>query len=154
MKGFKGRPTTDFGREGLFNLLRTRMDMNGAQVLDLFSGTGMVGIECASRGAAFITSVEKQNKACSYIKEEQLRGYEWDKISETNKGVIFTKEKGGKQGNIYINLSTYSYLEDYIKKNGVFKINRQKYFKEIRDVCRDLNITSEGTHGFMEFCTK
>jgi len=70
MKGFKGRPTTDFGREGLFNLLRTRMDMDGAQVLDLFSGTGMVGIECASRGAAFITSVEKQNKACSYIKDQ------------------------------------------------------------------------------------
>ena len=40
MKGFQGRPTTDFGREGLFNLLRTRVDLEGAQVLDLFAGTG------------------------------------------------------------------------------------------------------------------
>ena len=31
MKGFQGRPTTDFGREGLFNLLRTRVDLEGAQ---------------------------------------------------------------------------------------------------------------------------
>ncbi len=79
MKGFQGRPTTDFGREGLFNLLRTRVDLEGAQVLDLFSGTGMVGMECASRGAAFVTSVEKQNKACRYIKE-QYKNLDYDNI--------------------------------------------------------------------------
>lgn len=68
MKSFKGRPTTDFAREGLFNLLRTRVDLDEAHVLDLFSGTGMVGIECASRGAAKIVAVEKNRQATNYIK--------------------------------------------------------------------------------------
>jgi 16S rRNA (guanine(966)-N(2))-methyltransferase RsmD len=69
LKGFKGRPTTDFAREGLFNLLRSRVDIHGAKVLDLFSGTGMVGVECASRGAASVTAIEKQRGACDYIKQ-------------------------------------------------------------------------------------
>jgi 16S rRNA (guanine966-N2)-methyltransferase len=69
MKGFKGRPTTDFAREGLFNLLRSRVDLNGAKVLDLFSGTGVVGMECASRGAASVTAIEKLREACNYIKK-------------------------------------------------------------------------------------
>jgi len=80
MKGFKGRPTTDFGREGLFNLLRSRVDLNGADVLDLFAGTGMVGMECASRGAASITSIEKQHSACRYIKD-QFAILEFDRVS-------------------------------------------------------------------------
>ena len=68
LKSFKGRPTTDFAREGLFNLLRSRMELDDARVLDLFAGTGMVGFECASRGAASVTAIEKQRHACSYIK--------------------------------------------------------------------------------------
>lgn len=68
MKAFKGRPTTDFAREGLFNLLRSRVDLDEAKVLDLFSGTGMVGIECASRGAVSVVAVEKNRQATHYIK--------------------------------------------------------------------------------------
>ena len=48
---FKGRPTTDFGREGLFNLLRSRIDLEGVEALDLFAGSGAVSYELASRGA-------------------------------------------------------------------------------------------------------
>ena len=66
MKGFKGRPTTDFGREGLFNLLSSRVDLSGLHILDLFSGTGMVSLECLSRGAASVTAVEKAPKACRF----------------------------------------------------------------------------------------
>ena len=68
LKSFKGRPTTDFAREGLFNLLRSRVELDDARVLDLFAGTGMVGMECASRGATSVTSIEKKRQACSYIK--------------------------------------------------------------------------------------
>ena len=85
MKSFKGRPTTDFAREGLFNLLRSRIELDGARVLDLFAGTGVVGMECASRGAATITAIEKQRNACSYIKScfEEL-GYERAKVTKMN----------------------------------------------------------------------
>ena len=43
------------------------MELEGARVLDLFAGTGMVGVECASRGAASVLAVEKQRQACNYI---------------------------------------------------------------------------------------
>ena len=66
LKGFQGRPTTDFGREGLFNLLSSRVDLDGAHVLDLFAGTGIVSLEFLSRGAASVTAVERAPKACRY----------------------------------------------------------------------------------------
>lgn len=62
-KGFRGRPTTDFGREGLFNLLRSRIDLPGKSVLELFAGTGMVGLEFLSRGCDSVTSIELDARA-------------------------------------------------------------------------------------------
>ncbi len=52
------RPTTDFAKESLFNLLNNRLDFEGIDVLDLFAGTGGIGIECVSRGAREVTAVE------------------------------------------------------------------------------------------------
>ncbi|MCC6601225.1 MAG: 16S rRNA (guanine(966)-N(2))-methyltransferase RsmD [Crocinitomicaceae bacterium] len=57
-KRFSGRPTTDFAREALFNILNHQVDFNGLRVLDLFSGTGAFSLECFSRGAGDITAVE------------------------------------------------------------------------------------------------
>lgn len=57
-KNITARPTTDFAKESLFNLLNNRIDFEGIDVLDLFSGTGGIGIECVSRGAREVTSVE------------------------------------------------------------------------------------------------
>lgn len=67
VKGWTGRPTTDFGRESLFNLLRSRVDIDGADVLDLFAGSGMVSLEFASRGAASVTALERDAKAVRHI---------------------------------------------------------------------------------------
>jgi len=67
---FKGRPTTDFGREGLSNLLRSRLDLEGLEALDLFAGSGAVSFELASRGAVAVTSVEKDSGACRYIQKQ------------------------------------------------------------------------------------
>lgn len=58
-KNFKGRPTTDFARESLFNILSHMMELDGAKVLDLFSGTGAVSLECWSRGAELVMAVEQ-----------------------------------------------------------------------------------------------
>ncbi len=57
-KNITARPTTDFAKESLFNVIGNRMDLEGTDVLDLFAGTGSIGIECASRGAREVTSVE------------------------------------------------------------------------------------------------
>ena len=57
-KNITARPTTDFAKESLFNLLNNRMDFEGIDMLDLFAGTGGIGIECVSRGARSVTAVE------------------------------------------------------------------------------------------------
>jgi 16S rRNA (guanine(966)-N(2))-methyltransferase RsmD len=62
------RPTTDFAKEGLFNILNHRIDLEGAQVLDLFSGTGHISLECASRGAKFITAVDSNFKCAGFLR--------------------------------------------------------------------------------------
>lgn len=67
---FKGRPTTDFGREGLFNLLRSRLDLEGLEALDLFAGSGAVSFELASRGAVSVTAVEMDAGSCRYIQKQ------------------------------------------------------------------------------------
>lgn len=63
----KARPTTDFAREGLFNILANRIDFEDAEVLDLFSGTGSISYEFASRGAALVHLVEQNRRHISGI---------------------------------------------------------------------------------------
>lgn len=57
-RGSRTRPTTDRVREALFHILGARMDLGGARVLDLFAGSGALGLEAISRGAASCTFVE------------------------------------------------------------------------------------------------
>ena len=68
MKGFHSRPTTDFGKEGLFNILEHSIELNHIKVLDLFAGTGSVSFEFISRGARLMHSVDSNFKAIRFIK--------------------------------------------------------------------------------------
>lgn len=63
------RPTTDIAKEGLFNILQNRMDFTGIKTLDLFGGTGCISYELASRGAADMTIVEKDNIMHAFIRK-------------------------------------------------------------------------------------
>ena len=67
-RGFKARPTTDFARESLFNILNNRIDFGEIRVLDLFAGTGSISYEFASRGAREVDLVEKDMKHISGIR--------------------------------------------------------------------------------------
>lgn len=68
-RNFKGRPTTDFAREGLFNVLNNRVDWQDAHVLDLFAGTGAFSLECFSRGAEQILAVDLQPLHVRFMNE-------------------------------------------------------------------------------------
>ncbi len=61
------RPTTDFAKEALFNVLNNLVDYESIGVLDLFAGTGSISIEFVSRGCKRVTSVEKEPRCLSFI---------------------------------------------------------------------------------------
>lgn len=63
------RPTTDFARENIFNVLENLTDIEGKRVLDLFAGTGAISIEFLSRDAASVTAVEKAATQYNFIKK-------------------------------------------------------------------------------------
>lgn len=71
--GYKARPTTDFAKEGLFNVLDNEYELEGLKVLDLFGGTGAISYEFASRGAARVYCVEMAPLHASFIKSQAAR---------------------------------------------------------------------------------
>lgn len=66
--GFSARPTTDFAKESLFNILANSYDFEEIRVLDLFSGTGGISYEFASRGCLTIDAIEINPQHASFIK--------------------------------------------------------------------------------------
>ena len=71
--GYGARPTTDFAREGLFNILNNEYEFEDLQVLDLFGGTGAVAYEFASRGARRVYSIEMNRDHAAFIRREAAR---------------------------------------------------------------------------------
>jgi 16S rRNA (guanine(966)-N(2))-methyltransferase RsmD len=68
-KGLPVRPTTDMSKEALFNVLNNHFNFEGLKVLDLFSGTGNISYEFASRGSSPITSVDGDFGCVKFIKQ-------------------------------------------------------------------------------------
>ena len=66
-RSFKARPTTDFAKENLFNVLTNQMDFDNITALDLFAGTGSISIELISRGCGKVISVEKDRDHYQFI---------------------------------------------------------------------------------------
>lgn len=100
-KSFDGRPTTDFAREALFNVLQHYIEYDGLEVLDIFCGTGAVTFEFASRGASSILAIDKSWKHVKYVhgqakafELDQVKSYkanalEWMKKTDLNFDLVF-----------------------------------------------------------------
>ena len=69
--GMETRPTTDRVKEAMFSIIQ--FDLPGAKVLDLFAGTGQLGIEALSRGARSAVFVDRSDKACRLVRENLLK---------------------------------------------------------------------------------
>lgn len=67
----KARPTTDFARESLFNVLNNRVDWDETSALDLFSGTGSIALELVSRGCPHAVCVEMNANLYNFIVKAQ-----------------------------------------------------------------------------------
>ena len=68
-RSFKARPTTDFAKENIFNVLNGYIDFEDATALDLFSGTGSITLELLSRGCSQVISVEQDRDHHHFIQE-------------------------------------------------------------------------------------
>ena len=86
-KNFKARPTTDFAKESLFNILLNTYDMEDLDVLDLFAGTGSISYEFASRGARSVVAIESEHAHFNFIRTS-CRDLEMDLV-DVIRGDVF-----------------------------------------------------------------
>lgn len=82
------------------------------------------------------------------IKKQQMLGKKVDDITNQEKGILWTKEKGGKEGEVLISSKTYDELVAYFTENETFKINRQAYYNDLKNAILLSKEITEGSHGF------
>lgn len=80
------RPTTDRTRESLFNILASRIDLDGVRVIDMFAGTGALGLEALSRGAGYALFVEQSVEGRGLIRTNV------EKLGATGRTQIFRRD--------------------------------------------------------------
>ena len=81
------------------------------------------------------------------IKKDQMMGIKVDSITNKEVGIVLTKEKGGKSGEVLVSIDTYKNLKSYILEYDKFKINRQKYYNDLKQAAIASNETPEASHG-------
>jgi len=135
-RGFTARPTTDFAKESLFNILFNYFDFEGKEVLDLFSGTGGISYEFASRGCHKVTSIENDFKHYNYIRSV-IAKFKMDEITPLKMDVFKYLEECRSQYNIIFadppyNLEDIERIPDLIfektllKAQGMFVLEHPK----------------------------
>ena len=85
------RPTTDKVKESIFNIIQ--FDIEGRRVLDLFAGTGQLGIECLSRGAAEVTFVDQSREAIAIVRDN-LKSCGFDARVVQEDSISFLSRRG------------------------------------------------------------
>lgn len=89
------RPTTDYAKEGLFNVLNNRIDFESVKALDLFAGTGNISYELASRGCQSITCVDADFRCIKFIASTaEAFGFRQVKVVRSDVYSFLTKAKG------------------------------------------------------------
>ncbi|MBO7538258.1 MAG: RsmD family RNA methyltransferase [Prevotella sp.] len=133
---FKARPTTDFAKENIFNVLTGYIDFEGAMAIDLFSGTGSISLELASRGCAHVISVEADRDHHRFILQclQKLQ----DPSVTAIRGDVFRFIKSCKQQFDFIfadppyaleelkTIPTLIFEKNLLKEDGVFVFEHGK----------------------------
>lgn len=98
-RSFKARPTTDFAKENIFNVLTGYLDFEGATALDLFSGTGSITLELLSRGCSQVISVELDRDHHRFIQQclQKLETHRDGSFASPLRGDVFRFVKSCKQ---------------------------------------------------------
>ncbi|MDN3546901.1 16S rRNA (guanine(966)-N(2))-methyltransferase RsmD [Mucilaginibacter aquaedulcis] len=126
-KNLPVRPTTDLAKEALFNILQNQIEFVDLKVLDLFSGTGNISMEFASRGAAQVIAVDRSIHCVNYLKDA-ARQHKLEQI-KTYKEDVFK----------YLQIETEQY--DLIFADPPYDLNK---IPEIPKIVFDRNILAPG----------
>ena len=133
---FKARPTTDFAKENIFNVLTGYIDFDGATALDLFSGTGSISLELASRGCAHVISVEADRDHHRFI-QQCLQKLQTPQVTAI-RGDVFRFVKSCKQQFDFIfadppyalaelkTIPTLIFEKNLLKEDGIFVFEHGK----------------------------
>jgi 16S rRNA (guanine966-N2)-methyltransferase len=139
-KNLPVRPTTDMCKEALFNILNNNFNFNGLRVLDLFSGTGSISYEFASRGCAPITSVDGDMGCINFIRKT-AQEFEFDitplksdvfTFLEKNKAtydIIFADPPYGMEQKDFEKIVLFVFEKELLEDDGMMIIEHSKYTK-------------------------
>ena len=105
-KNLRARPTTDFAKENLFNVLANMVDFEECDILDLFAGTGSISYEFASRGARSVTSVEINPVHFNFIRST-VRELEFDNVYVVKANVFLYLKSVAKQFDLIFSDAPY-----------------------------------------------
>lgn len=140
------RPTTDMVKEAIFNIIQ--FDIEGRSVLDLFAGTGQLGIECLSRGAKNVTFVDQSKESIAIVKQN-LKTCELEGRVVQDDSIAFLR-RGGKFDVILIDPP---YASDLINK-ALSVINSVDILSEggiiVCESSRDLELPAMQSPYFMK----
>jgi len=156
------RPTSNKNRETLFNWLM--YDIDGAVCLDLFAGTGALGLEAISRGAKFVYFTEKNKKMCSKIKQTITRldvVHQTEIINTDSLGFSFQSRIKHSVDIIFIDPPFRKGLmkkvfkkikeQKIISNNSIIYAEMEKE-KEIEEIILDWNLIKSKTSGQTRYC--
>ena len=157
---FKARPTTDFAKENIFNVLQGYIDFEDATALDLFAGTGSISLELVSRGCSRVVSVEADRDHANFIRQC------FKKLGEDKelliRGDVFRFLKSNKQKYYFIFAGPPYALEklpeipdlvlngDMLNEDGIFVFEHGKNY-DFSDHPRFLEHRSYGSVNFSIF---
>ncbi|MDE6422148.1 MAG: 16S rRNA (guanine(966)-N(2))-methyltransferase RsmD [Muribaculaceae bacterium] len=127
-KNITARPTTDFARENLFNVLENIEDLEGKTALDLFAGTGAISFEFLSRGCSEVTAVEMAPVQAQFIRSVK------EKLGDESLRVI--------KGDVFKFIATCSRKFDIIFADPPYDHPR---FEEIPQLILDSAMVKPGT---------
>ena len=105
-KNLRARPTTDFAKENLFNVLGNLIDFEGIEVLDLFAGTGSISYEFASRGAGSVIAVEINAVHYQFIRQTAAQ-YGFDTLHPVKANVFLYLKSCDKQFDVIFSDAPY-----------------------------------------------
>ncbi|WP_343707074.1 RsmD family RNA methyltransferase [Flavobacterium sp.] len=139
-KNLPVRPTTDMSKEALFNVLNNHFHFDSLKVLDLFSGTGNISYEFASRGSAPITSVDGDFGCVKFIKQVSSE-YDFDIAAtksdvfkflencKTTYDIIFADPPYGLDQATFEKIVLTVFERDLLEDDGMMIIEHSKYTK-------------------------